>query len=228
LLDVAEGLNFLHASYMIHGDLKGPNILINSNGQACLADCGIISILLQEDSIATYAHGYITRWTPPEILGGSNQCTREADIFSFGMVVIEVFTGKHPFSEFNTPSAIMKVMARERPVHPPGTEKLGFVTQIWDMTVNCWRHDPADRPTTAAVVKFLRECYTLHTADPSLSTLSLWRPTHTTSRSRLTDAHKWSEEKRSTKTGKALWQGIAATIRFRVFAKRTSMEGAGY
>jgi serine/threonine protein kinase len=107
-LDVAEGLNYLHASYTIHGDLKGvgahsgssretlltpgqPNILIKSDGHACLADFGLASIVQGNDSIVpTHADGYTARWTAPEILKGANKITREADVFSFGMVVMEV------------------------------------------------------------------------------------------------------------------------------------------
>ncbi|KAF9779779.1 kinase-like domain-containing protein [Thelephora terrestris] len=178
LLDVAEGLNYLHASYTIHGDLKGPNILIKANGHACLADFGLASIVHGNDSMnASKIQGYSERWTAPEILSGAEKITREADVFSFGMVVIGTFTGKNPFSEFNAHTVVFKTMNRERPTYPRGTEALGFVTPIWHMTVDCWHHDPAHRPMMAAVVEFLRDCYTLHTVDPLLSTLSPWNPT---------------------------------------------------
>ena len=104
---MAEGLNFLHASYTIHGDLKGvsslsrsshvtlltlgqPNILVGHDGHACLADFGLASIIHGNNSIATRVGGYTARWTAPEILEGAQNITREADVFSFGMVVLEV------------------------------------------------------------------------------------------------------------------------------------------
>ena len=108
LLDVAEGLNYLHVNYMIHGDFKGvgalskssqvtlptlgqPNILIKSDGHACLADFGLASIVHGNDSIVPIdVPGYSARWTAPEILNGAEKSTREADVFSFGMVVMEV------------------------------------------------------------------------------------------------------------------------------------------
>ena len=108
LLDVAEGLEYLHASYTIHGDLKGvgalsrssrvklltvgqPNILITRDGHACLADFGLASIVHGNDSIVpTNAPGYSARWAAPEILKGAEKISREADVFSFGMVVMEV------------------------------------------------------------------------------------------------------------------------------------------
>lgn len=69
----------------------------------------------------------------------------------------QAFTGKHPLSELNSPSVMLKIMNGERPIYPSGTEGLGFVAPVWNMTVDCWRDDPVFRPTMAAVVEFLRE-----------------------------------------------------------------------
>ena len=104
---MAEGLNFLHTIYTIHGDLKGvsslfrspratlptlgqPNILVSHDGHACLADFGLASIIHGNNSTATDLGGYFTRWTAPEILQGAQNITWLADVFSFGMVVLEV------------------------------------------------------------------------------------------------------------------------------------------
>jgi serine/threonine protein kinase len=74
-----------------------PNILIDSGGHACLTDFGLASITHGDNSIAvTHAHGYTPRWTAPEILRGANSITREADVFSFGMVVLEVSSSNPP------------------------------------------------------------------------------------------------------------------------------------
>ena len=52
---------------------------------------------------------------------------------------------------------MINIMGGKRPVRPRGTQELGLVDSMWDMTVNCWQQDPARRPTIAAVVGFLRE-----------------------------------------------------------------------
>ena len=57
----------------------------------------------------------------------------------------------------NPPLVMMKVIAGERPIYPSGTEEIGFVAPMWNMTVDCWRHDPVSRPTMPTVVEFLRE-----------------------------------------------------------------------
>ena len=105
---MAEGLNYLHANYTIHGDLKGagnfsasfraalttfgqPNILIDHNGNARLTDFGLTSIVRGLNSVlATPVKGYTEAWAAPEVLEKGDKATPEADIFAFGMVVIEV------------------------------------------------------------------------------------------------------------------------------------------
>ena len=108
LLDIAEGLTFLHVNYTTHGDLKGvgafylwfwtklmtfgqPNILINHDGHACLTDFGFSSVVRGMDSVSvTEVQGYTPRWAAPEVLGGGDKNTWEADVFAFGMVMVEV------------------------------------------------------------------------------------------------------------------------------------------
>jgi len=106
---VAQGLNYLHANYTVHGDLKGagslcmllqaaltpfgqPNILIDHNGNARLTDFGLTSVVRRRNSVrVTGIKGYTTAWGAPEVLlEECDKATPEADIFSFGMVVIEV------------------------------------------------------------------------------------------------------------------------------------------
>ena len=88
-----------------------------------------------------YPWTVVKQWRPPDI-----------------WILLQAFTGKHPLSECNPSSlVVMKIINGERPVYPRGSEQLGFSAQVWNMTVDCWRHDPVHRPTMAVVVEFLRE-----------------------------------------------------------------------
>ena len=93
---------------MVHGDLKGagifsaslqtglttpgqPNILVDHNGNARLTDFGLASVVRGLNSVlVTKVKGYTEAWAAPEVLEKGDKATPEADIFSFGMVVIEV------------------------------------------------------------------------------------------------------------------------------------------
>jgi serine/threonine protein kinase len=79
-------------------DLEQPNILMNDNGQPCLADFGLTKIIcdsLPGYSITTANEG-TARWMAPELimpeLYGLTKCvsSKESDIYAFGMVVCEV------------------------------------------------------------------------------------------------------------------------------------------
>ena len=109
LSDVAEGLRFLHSRNIVHGDLKGvrdcfkhcfnivlthlqPNILVDATGRARITDFGLATVTRNLDSIrsASDYQGHTARWTAPEILTEEGTYSKEADVFSFSMVMIEV------------------------------------------------------------------------------------------------------------------------------------------
>ena len=111
LSDVAKGLCYLHSCNIIHGDLKGVcgyfkchfatvltpcelNILVNDFGHALITDFGLAAVARNLDSVpsAPPQRGHTKRWAAPEILhNGAN--SKEADIFAFAMVMIEVRHG---------------------------------------------------------------------------------------------------------------------------------------
>ena len=89
---------------MIHGDLKGvsahkyqiispliealqPNIVVDVSGNAFITDFGLTQDTL---GIVYIAEGQSTRWTAPEVLAETGTPSTEADVFSFGMVMVEV------------------------------------------------------------------------------------------------------------------------------------------
>ena len=108
LLDVAEGLAYLHVKHTIHGDLKGvsassgspsavlissyqSNILISRRGRARLTDFGFTSVVRGLNSVLVpELRGCTLRWAAPEIIRGESGGAQDADTYSFGMVVIEV------------------------------------------------------------------------------------------------------------------------------------------
>ncbi|KAF9644746.1 kinase-like protein [Thelephora ganbajun] len=128
LSDVAMGLCYLHSCNVIHGDLKGPNILVDGSGHARIGDFGFANITQHLDSIpsASIHRGHAPRLIAPEVLNGGPP-SKEADIFSFAMVTIEVFTGAIPFSDNPPPVTTLSIIQGKRPsrpTHPTFTENL--------------------------------------------------------------------------------------------------------
>ena len=72
--------------------LLQPNILMDDTGRARITDFGLAIVTQDLDLIRTASdeHGHTARWTAPEILNEEGSHSKEADIFSFAMVMIEV------------------------------------------------------------------------------------------------------------------------------------------
>ena len=69
-----------------------PNILVDDTGHARITDFGLATVTKNLDSIRSLSedHGHTARWTAPEILNEQGTYSKEADVFSFAMVIIEV------------------------------------------------------------------------------------------------------------------------------------------
>ncbi|KAF9645406.1 kinase-like protein [Thelephora ganbajun] len=153
LSDVAKGLCYLHSCNVIHGDLKGPNILVDNSGHARVADFGFAMVTRNLDSIpsASRHNGYTPRWTAPEILDEGPH-SKEADMFAFAMVMIEVFTGAVPFSDKSSPVATLSITQGKRPSRPTHPT---FTENLWKLMQCCWDQDPHSRPEVSEALQIL-------------------------------------------------------------------------
>ena len=107
--DVAEVLHFLHSRDIVHGSLMGVrrfpksccttgltpeqlNILVDDAGRARITDFSLATVGKNSDSmpIVLDDQSHTARWTAPEILTEQGAYSKESDVFSFAMVMIEV------------------------------------------------------------------------------------------------------------------------------------------
>jgi len=161
-LDVAQGLAYLHGELIniIHGDLKGHNILISASRRACIADFGLAAA---KDSMpvdmtkTTIGSAGTMRWRAPELLLGEEPNTYASDVYAFAMVCYEMFSGEYPFqnlTDFKFNSALMLGKRPSRPSHTlSGTR--GLNADVWHLIEACWSQHPGDRPIASQIVKSL-------------------------------------------------------------------------
>ncbi|KAG6916394.1 hypothetical protein DXG01_007021 [Tephrocybe rancida] len=173
-LDVANGLVYLHSLGIIHGDLKGPNILVDDGGQALLADFGISTVSNSEivgwtSQTKDTSMGGTARWQAPELISVEDneaegeertRNTRASDIYAWGCVCLEIFTGKIPFANFpNDYNVIHYVQSGGRPQRPSKSSmpwvSWGLTEEIWSCMDGCWSREPSQRPTAPSVVQLL-------------------------------------------------------------------------
>ncbi|KAH8083311.1 kinase-like domain-containing protein [Cristinia sonorae] len=157
--ETALGLSYLHEEGIVHGDLRGANILVDDNGRIRLADFGMS--VIAESTGNSSACGGAKRWLSPELINPeqfnmTSSCpTYASDIYSFALTVVELFTGNPPFETLREHQIIHHVLKGNRPPRPSITVDVMMSDRLWKVVTLCWRHHPANRPTASHVVQAL-------------------------------------------------------------------------
>ena len=90
------GLKYLHDQHIIHRDIKSDNILANEDGDVKLADFGYASQLTKERDARITKVG-TPAWMAPELIKGERRYDTKVDIWSFGIVAMELTNGDPPY-----------------------------------------------------------------------------------------------------------------------------------
>ncbi|KAI6006305.1 kinase-like domain-containing protein [Pisolithus orientalis] len=164
--DIALGLCYLHShpdGPIIHGDLKGDNVLITSDGRAVLTDFGL-SVLENSSFSMTVSRevGGSLRWMAPEMVDAlSSQdpgFTVEGDIWAFGMTTLELFTRKHPYFNLTSLNAIQSRILKGPPEKPSSEDTSSRMTdEWWGVCSRCLKMAPSSRIGAVDIVKETRE-----------------------------------------------------------------------
>ncbi|XP_055815482.1 serine/threonine-protein kinase STY46 [Solanum dulcamara] len=149
-IDVSKGMNYLHQNNIIHRDLKAANLLMDENEVIKVADFGVARVKAQTGVMTAETGTY--RWMAPEVIE-HKPYDHKADIFSFGVVLWELLTGKLPY-EYLTPlqAAIGVVQKGLRPTIPKHTPP-----KLAELLETCWQQDPTSRPDFSEIVDILQQ-----------------------------------------------------------------------
>jgi tRNA A-37 threonylcarbamoyl transferase component Bud32 len=119
MLDVLDGLAYAHSEGMIHRDLKPANIMLTKRGQAVITDFGIAQMVgATRYTLSGALMGTLNYMAPEQ--GMQNQSDARSDLYSLGIVLYEMLTGKPPF-DADTPLAILMKHVNEPLPMPPAT-----------------------------------------------------------------------------------------------------------
>ncbi|KAG9305873.1 hypothetical protein G9A89_016525 [Geosiphon pyriformis] len=168
---IAEGLDSIHSSGMIHHDLHSGNILQSEINRVEIGDLGLCQPTNHETTtiiIDATTRGKVTEekkgifgvipYIPPEVLRGE-KFTIAGDIYSLGMLLWELATGKPPFHDRSHDHLlIMDILNGQRPeitfpLIPPS---------IAEIIIKCWDVNPKNRPTAEEVLEKLLELSRIH------------------------------------------------------------------
>ncbi|KAJ6601110.1 kinase-like domain-containing protein [Mycena vulgaris] len=160
ILEIGDGLAYLHSEGIIHGDLRGANILVDDSWHACLADFGL-TVFNDATSAHTPSRHGSARWMAPELFvpeefGMPFQRTKATDAYAFACVCFEIYAGHDPFFEVPVdPAVMLRVIQGLRPARPtsdPQGDSIDMPDSTWALVQRCWTHEPGNRPTMIDVL----------------------------------------------------------------------------
>lgn len=167
MLQIAQGMRYLHDEQVMHRDLKSKNVLVNvipgpdsrvfpSVLQVKVTDFGLAKLKTDNSKFTTRGVG-TTKWRAPEVFEDDNnpgKYKKSADVYSFAMVFFEVLTGETPFDGIQLGRLLQKLHSGLRPRLPRNKcpEYLSALIK------KCWSRNAARRPTFATICKTLVNC----------------------------------------------------------------------
>ncbi|OAX43799.1 kinase-like protein [Rhizopogon vinicolor AM-OR11-026] len=147
-----SGIEYLHGSNIVHGNLKCNNMLVSSEGVACISDFGHTQVLdevLGRDVFTSYTATSNARWNAPELLRGDDvKPTKASDVFAFGMSILELITKQAPYSHRKRDlSVIQDVNDGRLPLRPTESEDITrwMHDELWGILNGCWRFAAPER-----------------------------------------------------------------------------------
>lgn len=153
-IQCADALAYAHEKKILHSDIKPENIMLTAPGQVKLLDFGVARRLAAQDDTtagtlsigALMPVGGTPAYMPPEVLLGGMPDAR-ADVFGLGLVMYEMFAGKHPFRSADSAPAPMRSLQEEavalNKVNAAVSRNLAFVV------AKAMAKDPAQRYASA-------------------------------------------------------------------------------
>lgn len=175
-LDIANGLACLHSNNIVHGNLKGSNVLVvqsildGSSETAYIArlcDHALDFALCSSGKFHTFRSGFVS---PEEAAG--EQPSRASDVYSFGILMFELLTGTEAYSDRSTNGgaserAPLHTKVADTSFRPSFQRFLNEIgsniqktqRQLIELSQTCWHAIPAERPTSHELVALIRDLY---------------------------------------------------------------------
>ena len=165
--EIIRGMEYLHKRAIIHGNLRGSCCMLDSHWTVKITNWHTEKLKLSDQFLKCAIYDYKNMkseddiiplyWIAPELIKFGRRPTYEADVYSFGIVMHEIFSKVQPYSEFQLPpkeiiSAILQAYMRPKfSEHTPA-----LLRTIMERT---WEIDPAARPRFSVLRQIMNESF---------------------------------------------------------------------
>ncbi|KAJ8768276.1 hypothetical protein K2173_021216 [Erythroxylum novogranatense] len=142
---ILSGLKYLHDQKVVHRDIKCANILVDASGSVKLADFGLAKAAKFNDVRSSKGTPF---WMAPEVVNLRNRgYGLPADIWSLGCTVLEMLTGRPPYSHLEGMQALFRIGKGEPPEVPDTLSR-----DAQNFILKCLQVNPNDRPSAAQLL----------------------------------------------------------------------------
>ncbi|KAL3583760.1 hypothetical protein D5086_014821 [Populus alba] len=150
--DVAQGLAYIHqTSNLVHGNLKSANVLLGADFEACITDYCLA--MLADTSSSENPDSAACK--APETRKASRRATSKSDVYAFGVLLLELLTGKHPSQHpYLVPADMLDWVRTVRDDGSGDDNQLGMLTEVASV---CSLTSPEQRPAMWQVLKMIQE-----------------------------------------------------------------------
>ncbi|XP_041853965.1 receptor-interacting serine/threonine-protein kinase 4-like [Melanotaenia boesemani] len=155
---VALGMNFLHSKHLVHQDLKPSNVLLDDGFNAKLADFGLsrpTTSFKGWDEEKTELIGGTDKYMPPEAFNSLYYPVRSFDIYSYGILLWSIFSGKKPYPEAKDNTLLkFRVSRGDRPlVEELEKKQVDGLKASVELMIKCWDGDSSKRPLSSEIIR---------------------------------------------------------------------------
>ncbi|KAJ3558633.1 hypothetical protein NP233_g11469 [Leucocoprinus birnbaumii] len=179
ILDVINGLGYLHICGIVHSDLKGQNVLISDEGRGLLTDFGASHIITATAAPTTSTISKTFRFAAPELVEDGAQPSKTSDVWAFGCLCYQVLSRKSPYYQYSRDFQVVAALSRKEPLKRPSSAEIDddddddddetnwdleldddwdpIDDQAWSLITKCCAPEPGDRLKIPAVQELLAD-----------------------------------------------------------------------
>ncbi|KAF8314400.1 kinase-like domain-containing protein, partial [Amanita rubescens] len=161
MLEVAQGMDYIHSEGVVHGDLRGENVLLDANLRVQIADFGLTRLL---DATNTQSGAKHLNFAAPELFGCPEDAdnptaedpprTQMSDVYAFGCIYYEIHYDCIPFAGRKE---IQIVTLVSRGKCPPRQDEPPLSDRAWELIQWCWVMEPPKRPRMKEIAEHMMD-----------------------------------------------------------------------